>query len=69
MKLNSRLNIKAVIRFSYSHQCRGKKKSKSKGAAEAQVRSLQKQYPDDRYESYPCTICNFWHVGHAKNKG
>lgn len=50
--------------FCYS----GKIPKKSKGAAEAQLRSLVKLgEKEELLNVYKCSTCNRWHVGHIRN--
>jgi hypothetical protein len=40
----------------------------SRGAAEAQLRSLKKFRPEITYDVYMCPFCNKWHVGRPTQK-
>lgn len=50
-----------------SSTCQGKRRHKSKGAAEAAMRSILRVEPGSAYEVYPCPFCREWRVGHKTN--
>jgi hypothetical protein len=45
----------------------GKVRHESRGAAEAQLRAIQKLKEYEGH-TYPCTECLGWHVGRFKNR-
>jgi len=44
----------------------GKHIHKSRGAAEAHIRSLVKIEPDIQWNAYLCVYCRGWHVGRSR---
>lgn len=47
-------------------ECGNKYQHKSKGGAKAHLRSLRKRGSNHGLQTYRCTFCNFWHVGHRQ---
>jgi heterodisulfide reductase subunit B len=49
-------------------ECGKKHRHKSKGAAEAHLRSMVKIEKDEGITVYPCPYCHFWHIGHTPKR-
>lgn len=58
--------MRALDLLERDHACKGKHRHKSRGAAEAHIRSFEKQgRASKRDAAYRCRFCRGWHVGHS----
>lgn len=58
--------MRVLDRLEREHACKGKIRRKSRGAAEAHLRALEKQgKASSRDNAYLCRFCRGWHVGHS----
>jgi hypothetical protein len=69
-----RLNASALALWRQRPICeqRGKARHKSRGAALAHLRALQRRFGEtpDELEDYPCQFCNGgWHLGRRRTGG
>lgn len=70
MKPYAGLRLLSRITNPHRNQCAGKHKHKSRGKAEAQVRSLVKRFDKDvaDFDIYQCIYCGFFHCGHRREE-
>lgn len=51
-----------------SRQCTGKIQHPTRRAARAHANALRCHQLATRMDTYRCTYCGFWHVGHFKRR-